>query len=106
MFPRIRWAAFLLPLAVNTIHAQDWTEQRVLDLFSQQSPMRRESRAAAAAAVETVRGRTLWPNPVAGYSRETVGFSEFVTAEQQLPLSGRIAIEKRAMLLPVFKSSF
>jgi cobalt-zinc-cadmium efflux system outer membrane protein len=96
MYKKIRWAA--LCVAASTAFAQEWTEQRVLDLFEQQTPMRRESRAAAAAAVETVRGRTLWPNPVAGYSRETVGFTEFVTGEQQLPLSGRIRLEKQAML--------
>ena len=63
--------------------AQDWTEQAVLSLFDQESPMRREAQAAGAAAVEAVRGRTLWPNPIAVYSRETSGFTEFVMGEQQ-----------------------
>lgn len=97
MFLKKNWAALLLPFVMNSACAQEWTEQRVLDLFDQQSPMRRESRAAVASAVESVRGRTLWPNPVAGYSRETVGVTDFLTAELQLPLSGRIALEKRAI---------
>lgn len=77
--------------------AQEWTEQAVLDLFDQQSPIRRESRAVAASAVESLRSRTLWPNPVALYSRETVGFTEFVQGEQQLPLSGRLSLVRKAM---------
>ena len=76
---------------------RDWTEQAVLSLFEQQSPIRRETRATAAAAVEALRGRTLWPNPIAAYSRETVGFTEFVQAEQQLPLSGRLGLARKAM---------
>lgn len=100
MYKIIPWAALCIAFApgASSVFAQEWTEQRVLALFEQQTPMRREMRAAGAAAVETVRGRTLWPNPVAGYSRETVGFTEFVTGEQNLPLSGRIKLEKQAML--------
>jgi cobalt-zinc-cadmium efflux system outer membrane protein len=77
--------------------AQPWTEQRVLELFDRQSPMRRESQAATAAALEAMRARTFWPNPVAGYSRETVGFTEFVTGEQTLPISGAIGFQRRAL---------
>jgi cobalt-zinc-cadmium efflux system outer membrane protein len=81
----------------SAAHAQEWTEQAVLELFDQQSPIKRESRAAAAAAVESLRSRTLWPNPVAFYSRETVGFTEFLQGEQQLPLSGRLRLTRKAM---------
>lgn len=88
--------AFQVPL-VGQIPGDPWTEQRILDLFDSQTPMRREARASAAAAVESIRGRTLWPNPVAGYSRETVGFNEFITGEQLLPLSGRLALQRSAM---------
>jgi cobalt-zinc-cadmium efflux system outer membrane protein len=76
---------------------QVWTEQAVLSLFEQQSPIKRETRASAAAAVESLRARTLWPNPVTSYSRETVGFTEFVTAEQLLPVSGRRDLARKAM---------
>jgi cobalt-zinc-cadmium efflux system outer membrane protein len=98
MFLRNSRFAGLAMLAVCApAYAQDWTEQAVLTLFDQQSPMRREAQAAAAAAVEAVRGRTLWPNPTAVYSREASGFTEFVLGEQQLPISGRLRFERQAM---------
>jgi cobalt-zinc-cadmium efflux system outer membrane protein len=87
---------FLLA-ACLTAQAQEWTEQTVLALFDQQSPARRETQAAAAAAIEAIRGRTLWPNPVAFYSREQSGFTEFYMGEQQLPISGRLRYERQAM---------
>ena len=78
-------------------NAQVWTEQAVLSLFEQQSPIKRETRAAASASVEALRGRTLWPNPIAAYSRETVGFTEFAQAEQQFPISGRLKLVRQAI---------
>lgn len=74
-----------------------WTEQSVLLLFEQQNPIKRETQAIAAAAVEAMRSRTFWPNPIAAYSRETVGFTEFVQAEQQLPISGRLGLTRKAI---------
>jgi len=98
MIPRkTLFAGLTLLAACAPTYAQDWTEQAVLSLFDQQSPMRREAQASAAAAVEAVRGRTLWPNPTAVYSREQSGFSEFVLGEQQLPISGRLRFEQQAM---------
>ncbi len=98
MFPRKISIAGVLLLAVCSIaRAQDWTEQAVLDLFDQQSPLRREAQASAAAAVEAMRGRTLWPNPIAAWSRETVGFTEFFQGEQRLPWSGRLGYLKQAL---------
>jgi len=94
MFPK---KVCLLLAVCGCACAQDWTEQSLLTLFEQQSPMRREAQASAAAAVETVRGRTLWPNPIAVYSRETSGFSEFYLGEQQLPISGRLRFERQAI---------
>jgi cobalt-zinc-cadmium efflux system outer membrane protein len=97
MFSRNALAGLVMLVACTSAHAQDWTEQAVLSLFDQQSPMKRETRAAAAAAAEEMRGRSLWPNPAASYSRETVGFSEFFQAEQQLPVSGRLALARKAV---------
>jgi cobalt-zinc-cadmium efflux system outer membrane protein len=76
---------------------KQWTEQAVLSLFEQQTPIKRETRAAASASVEALRSRTLWPNPIAAYSRETVGFTEFVQGEWQLPISGRLSLARKAM---------
>ena len=97
MFPKKVLAGIALLTACPCAHAQDWTEQAVLALFEQQSPIKREMRATVAAAVEALRGRTLWPNPIAAYSRETVGFTEFFQAEQQLPISGRLNLARKAM---------
>lgn len=97
MFVRTASVGAALLMACSSASAQEWTEQAVLSLFEQQSPMKRETRAAAAAAVEEMRGRSLWPNPVALYTRETVGFTEFVQGEQQLPISGRLALARKAM---------
>ena len=97
MFPKKVLAGIALLTVCPCVQAQDWTEQAVLSLFEQQSPIKRETRATATAAVEALRGRTLWPNPTAAYSRETVGFTEFVQAEQQLPLSGRLNLARKAM---------
>jgi cobalt-zinc-cadmium efflux system outer membrane protein len=98
MFPsKITRAGFVVFFAAGSARAQEWTEGAVLALFDRQTPLLRETRASAAAAVEVVRGRTLWPNPVAAYSRETVGFTEFVQAEQSIPLSGRLRRERQAL---------
>lgn len=97
MFSRNTLAGVTLLTVCSCAQAQDWTEQAVLSLFEQQSPLKRETRATAAAAVESMRSRTLWPNPVATYSRETVGFTEFIQAEQQLPISGRLNLARKAM---------
>jgi cobalt-zinc-cadmium efflux system outer membrane protein len=97
MFLKTIPIAGLLLGACSCAWAQEWTEQAVLDLFDRQSPLRREAQAAAAAAVEAVRGRTLWPNPIASYSRETSGFTEFVLGEQQIPWSGRLRLERAAL---------
>jgi cobalt-zinc-cadmium efflux system outer membrane protein len=97
MFQKNALAGLALLTACSCAHAQDWTEQVVLSMFEQQSPIKRETRAAAAAAVEELRGKTLWPNPVGVYSRETVGFTEFIQGEQQLPISGRLGLARKAM---------
>ena len=60
-------------------------------------PSAGEAQSATAAAVEAIRGKTLWPNPIAAYSRETVGFTEFAQIEQQLPISRRLGFERQAM---------
>jgi cobalt-zinc-cadmium efflux system outer membrane protein len=97
----LHFAGFTMLVFCSAIAAQDraseWTEQAILDLFDQQTPIRRETQSAAAAITEAIRGRTLWPNPVSSYSRETVGFTEFIQVEQQLPLSKRIEYERQAI---------
>jgi outer membrane protein, heavy metal efflux system len=93
----VQFAGFALLAACSNAFAQEWTEAAVLALFDQQSPMRREAQSATAAVVESIRGKTLWPNPIAAYSRETVGFTEFIQIEQRLPISKRLGFERQAM---------
>jgi len=80
-----------------SLWGQTWTERAILEMFDQQSPLRREARASVAAAVEEMRGRTLWANPALQYSREGAGFTEFYQVEQSVPLSGRVAYYRRAL---------
>jgi outer membrane protein, heavy metal efflux system len=93
----VQFSGMALLAVCSNAYAQDWTEEAVLNLFDQQSPMRREAQSATAAVVEAIRGKTLWPNPIAAYSRETVGFTEFAQIEQQLPISRRLGFERQAM---------
>ena len=93
----VQLAGIALLAVCSVASAQEWTEESVLSLFDQQTPIRRETQAATAAAVEAIRGKTLWPNPIAAYSRETVGFTEFVQLEQQLPISRRLGFERQAL---------
>jgi len=98
MYPKtVQIAGLALLAACSNAFAQEWTEAAVLVLFDQQTPMRREAQSATAAVVESIRGKTLWPNPIAAYSRETVGFTEFIQIEQQLPTSRRLGFERQAM---------
>lgn len=70
--------------------AQDWTEAAVVQQFLEQSPHAREARARTAIAEADARGRTLYANPRLRYVREGAGLTEFLQAEQQLHLSGRL----------------
>ncbi len=97
MFSKVRTVGLLLLSTCAAASAQQWTEQVVLDLFDQQTPLRRETQASAAAAVETMRGRTLWPNPIASYSREGVGYTEFFEVQQQIPISGRLGLAQKTI---------
>ncbi len=91
----VRFAASLAFLALPSL-AQEWTEQRVVQKFMEQSPYAREARARVAAAEAQALGRTLLPNPSVSYSREGAGFTEFFQAEQALPVSGRRTLLREA----------
>lgn len=76
MYPRsVQFAGMAMLAVCTTAYAQQWTEEALLTLFNQ-SPIHREAQFATAAAVEFMRGKTLWPNPITAYSRETVGFTD------------------------------
>jgi hypothetical protein len=75
--------------------AQDWTEQRVIEKFLDQSPYTREARARSAAVQAESTGRALLPNPSVVLSREGAGYAAFYQIEQQLPITGRRGLARR-----------
>jgi cobalt-zinc-cadmium efflux system outer membrane protein len=76
--------------------AQDWTEERVIERFLDQSPYTREARARVESARAEAAGRTLLPNPSVAVSREGAGYAAFFQIEQQLPITGRRGFLKQA----------
>jgi len=93
-----RLAAMVSPMILASLStAQTWTEARVIELFTQQSPQAVAARAQAAVTRAEASGRTLYSNPSFSYSREGAGFTEFFQAEQTLPLTGRIGILRQAV---------
>lgn len=91
----VRCATGLAILAIPLM-AQHWTAQAVIQKFMEQSPHAREVRAQIAAAEAQAAGRTLLPNPRLNYTREGAGFTEFLQAEQTLPVTGRRALLREA----------
>lgn len=87
----------IILILVPACAAQSWTEARVIELFSRQSPQVVAVRAQVAVARAEARGRALYSNPSFLYSREGAGFAEFFQAEQELPLSGRVGLLRRAV---------
>lgn len=67
------------------------TEREALDRFSASDPRIRALNARIDEVRATQAERTLWPNPSATFSRETVAGAHdtFVLARQELPISGR-----------------
>jgi cobalt-zinc-cadmium efflux system outer membrane protein len=85
---------YLLPLCL--VAQAEWTEAAVLAKFHELSPLARETRAREDAARAETRGRTLYANPVLGFSHEGAGRTDFFQASQTLPFSGRFAFLRRA----------
>ena len=94
--PLLIAAAIVSHFGIQRCSAQEWTEASVIGKFLDQSPQAREARAKTAVAEAEARGRTLYLNPSASYSRESAGFTEFFQGEQTLPLSGRLKYLKQA----------
>lgn len=79
-------------------NAQQLTEQEVLRRFSVESSQARALKAQVEVVRSEARARSLLPNSNLFVSREDVGGlqDQFVTAEQTLPLSGRLGLVRRA----------
>ncbi len=98
--PKIRACrvALLSPLILAvTGSAQTWTEARVVELFSRQSPQAVAARAQVEVTRAEARARALYSNPSFSYSREGAGLTQFFQAEQTLPLTGRIGILRQTV---------
>jgi outer membrane protein, heavy metal efflux system len=77
---------------------QEMTEQDVLKQFMERSPQATALRARIGVTRAEARVQTLAPNPAVTASREDVGGvkDQFLTAEQSLPITGRLDLLKRA----------
>ena len=76
--------------------AQDRTEREVVELIIRDGPQARAIRAESEVARREQLARLAYPNPAVTYSRESAGFTEFLQAEQALPIFGTRAALLRA----------
>jgi outer membrane protein, heavy metal efflux system len=76
--------------------AQDRTEREIVELIVRDGPQARAIRAEAEVTRREHLARLAYPNPSLSYSREGAGFTEFLQAEQALPIFGARAALSRA----------
>ena len=81
-------AGFGLAVVPSLALAQDRTERDVVELIVRDGPQARAIRAESEVTRREQLARLAYPNPAVTYSRESAGFTEFLQAEQSLPLFG------------------
>lgn len=87
--------ALMLIAAGGGAHAQERTEQEIVEAIVREGPRARAIRAATEVVASAQAARLAFPNPVASYSREGAGFTEFFQVDQPLPAFGlRSALER------------
>ena len=90
------WFA-VVGLAVPSVaDAQDLTERKIVDLIVGEGPQAQAIRAEAEVVRREALARLAYPNPAVTYSREGAGFTEFLQAEQSLPVFGTRGALSRA----------
>jgi outer membrane protein, heavy metal efflux system len=89
-------AGFGLVAVPSLALAQDRTEREVVALIVRDGPQAQAIRAESAVTRREQDARLAYPNPGVTYSRESAGFTEFLQAEQSLPLFGARAALSRA----------
>jgi outer membrane protein, heavy metal efflux system len=89
-------AGFGLVVAPSLALAQDRTEREVVELIVRDGPQARAIRAESEVTRREQLARLAYPNPAVTYTRENAGFTEFLQAEQSLPLFGARAALSRA----------
>jgi hypothetical protein len=82
-------AALLVTLVISPLGAQELTEKELIQRFLVDSPQVRALRAGIESVSAEARGRALYPNPSATYSREGAGLAEFFEYGQPLVLTAR-----------------
>src|SRR5688572_671288 len=90
------WIAAAGLLAPSMAAGQDRTEREIVELIVRDGPQARAIRAESEVTRREHLARLAYPNPVVTYSREGAGFTEFLQAEQSLPLFGARAALSRA----------
>src|SRR5688572_26523848 len=76
--------------------AQDRTERELVELIVRDGPQATAIRAQTDVTRREQLARLAYPNPGVMYSRESAGFTEFLQAEQLLPVFGTRAALSRA----------
>ena len=89
-------AGFGLAVTPSLAMAQDRTERDVVELIVRDGPQARAIRAESEVTRREQLARLAYPNPAVTYSRESAGFTEFLQAEQSLPIFGTRAALSRA----------
>ena len=89
-------AGFGLVVVPSLALAQDRTEREIVELIIRDGPHARAIRAETEVTRREQDARLAYPNPAVTYSREGAGFTEFLQAEQSLPLFGTRAALSRA----------
>jgi cobalt-zinc-cadmium efflux system outer membrane protein len=89
-------ALFGLVVVPSLALAQDRTEREVVELILRDGPQARAIRADSEVTRREQLARLAYPNPAVMYSRESAGFTEFLQAEQSLPIFGARAALSRA----------
>ena len=90
------WIAVLGLLVPSLVAGQDRTEREVVELIVRDGPRARAIRAEVEVTRREQLARLASPNPSVTYSREGAGFTEFLQAEQSLPIFGARAALSRA----------
>ena len=89
-------AGFGLVVVPPSALAQDRTERDIVELIVRDGPRAGAIRAESEVTRREQDARLAYPNPAVTYSRESAGFTEFLQAEQSLPLFGARAALARA----------
>jgi outer membrane protein, heavy metal efflux system len=90
------WIAAVGLLVPSIATGQDRPEREIVELIVRDGPQARAIRAETEVTRREQLARLAYPNPSLNYSREGAGFTEFLQAEQALPIFGTRAALARA----------